>query len=198
MTKITLICSLLAGCWTTSQTAESKHPRETEVEVALAAVTLGDDCGDDAVMPPPVASAKPPVEAPTAVAPVDYRPHCDQTAMQLSLRASSGEAPTTVRVTKVELLDDAGRVLAQLASRAPTRWTTDGTYVAWDQTIAPNQTLAASYALAAPNWDALTNGRWNAHSKTFRLRVTMTIGSSARTVDKQSITPARLDPPVPT
>ena len=58
--------------------------------------------------------------------------------------------------------------------------------------------LNASYLLSSPNWDALTNGRWSAHTKTFQLRVTLAIGAAERTVDKQSITPAMLEPPVPT
>ena len=37
-----------------------------------------------------------------------------------------------------------------------------------------------------------------AHEKTFQLRVTVAIGAGSHTVEKQSITPARLPPPVPT
>lgn len=192
MNRSSLIGLMFVGCWTSPQAPEAKHPTDTDVRVELGAVTLGDDCGDDAVMPPPAPTR------PGVVARPGYRPHCDQTSMQLSLHASSGVGPTTVRVTRVELLDDAGGVLARLSSRSPTRWTQDGRYVAWDETIAPNQTLATSYALAAPDWNALTNGRWNAHTKTFQLRVTLAIGSTNHTVDKQSITPARLAPAVPT
>jgi hypothetical protein len=207
MTRFTLLIALLAGCWSASQTTETPKPAELDVRVELAAVTLGDDCGDSAVLPPPVASAKPsdiPV-GPGAAAPCmqnmpcgGYHARCDQTSMQLSLKAALGDAPATVKVKKVELLDPMGKVLAELGSRAPTRWTSDGSYVPWNETIAPGQTLAASYTLTSPNWDALTSGRWNAHGTAFQVRVTLAVGSHERTVDKQAITPARLEPPVPT
>jgi len=210
MTRFTVLTALLAGCWTSSQTPDTKQPTATDVRVELAAVTLGDDCGDHGFIPPPIAMA--PAEAPMppppgAAAPCNpsmgscggsYVQHCDQTSMQLSLRASDGSEPTNVRVKLVELLDTDGKLLAKLAPRSPTRWTTDGSYTPWDQTIAPNQTLAASYSLSAPDWNTLTGSRWNAHSKTFQLRVILTIGSKDRTVDRQSITPAMLPPPVPT
>ena len=54
------------------------------------------------------------------------------------------------------------------------------------------------YDLTAPDWNKLTNGRWNAHSKTFQVRVVVEIGGNNKTVTKQAITAARLPPPVPT
>lgn len=178
------------------------------VVVELAAVTLGDDCGDHGSIPPPVASAGKPhpgvMAVPAEAPPGDicencapYRPHCDQTSMQLSLRATTGTGSTTVSIKRVELLDSRGNFLSDLSARAPTRW--DGaTYTPWNQNVDAGQTLAASYSLSSPNWNELTGGRWQAHTKSFQLRVTLTVGSKNRTVDKQSITPALLEPAVPT
>jgi hypothetical protein len=207
----TLSLLALAGCWTSSQTPTTQAPA-LDVSVSLAAVTLGDDCGDSPNLPAPAAKSAPARRAPSASAPMPsqapcdpnggacgyaYRGHCDQTSMQISLRAGEGAGSTIVRVKKVELLDKRGKVLAELESRAPAKWI-GGSYVAWNQQIAGGEKLAATYSLSAPNWDALTDGRWNAHSKTFQLRVTLAIGERERTVEKQSITPAMIEPPVPT
>ena len=202
MSKPSLLLLAVAGCWSSSQSI-AIEPGAPDVTVELAAVTLGDDCGANPRLPPPVA-AKPGIRAP-AEAPADwcescdYRPHCDQTSMQLSLRASGpeGTSSTTVKIKRIELLDSDGDFLALLSARAPTRW--DGaSYTAWNQTVDAGQTLAASYSLSSPNWEKLTGGRWQAHTKSFQLRVTLTVGSKNRTVDKQSITPAMLEPAVPT
>jgi hypothetical protein len=192
----------LAAC------AASEAAPGTDVSVSLASVTLADDCPSRT----PPAPAQPPAAAPARRAPstpgvaapsdcgspsCDVPRHCEQTSMQLSVRAPAGAKPTTIRIKKVELLDPKGKLLQVLAVREAARWTDRG-YVAWDQTIRAAETVAASYALEAPSWDKLTNGRYNAHSKTFQLRVTVTVGTANRTVEKQSITPAMLPPPVPT
>jgi hypothetical protein len=197
---------LLAGCWSNSQPSQPAAP-DVSVMVELAAVTLGDDCGDNVHLTPPpreAAVVKPRKLPPgAAIAPSDLcqgcvvgPSHCDQTSMQLALK-TSGAGSTSVAIKKVELLDNRGNFLAELAARGPTKW--DGSsYVAWDQQVTGDQRLAASYLLSSPDWDKLTNGRWSAHQKTFQLRVTMAVGSKDRTIDKQSITPAMLEPPVPT
>ncbi len=210
-----LAAAALAGC------GISEAKGGNEVTIDLSAVTLGDDCGPPPPPPPvqqPVAPAKlarrpatPGVVAPSE-APFDAAAPaarcapgvrcgggggCNQTSMQLSITAAAGTKPTTVKVSKVELLDAKGKVLEVLTAREPTRWL-DGTYAAWDQTLDAKQHVKASYALAAPNWTKHTNGRWNAHSKTFQLRVTMSVGTGTRTVMKQAITAARLPPAVPT
>ena len=192
---------VLAGCWTSSQ--PSTPTPEVHVNVELAAVTLGDDCNDAESIAPPVAridkpsAAGAPMPADICVGCAPIRPHCDQTSMQLALRATPGAGAMAVKIKKVELLDSRGGFLATLEARTPMRWNGESS-VEWTQTVDAGGKLNASYLLSAPNWDALTNGRWSAHTKTFQLRVTLAIGSSERTVDKQAITPAMLEPPVPT
>jgi hypothetical protein len=210
MMKVSLL--LLTGCWTSSQTTTSQ-PGTPDVSVQLAAVTLGDDCGDAPTLPAPVMKPAPNRRAPAgapmppaSMAPcapdqqncsLSHRSHCDQTSMQISLRATDGAGSTNVRVKKVELLDPRGKLLAELESRTPAKWN-GSSYVTWNQQIGANETLATTYVLSAPDWNKLTDGRWNAHSKTFQLRVTLVVGSSDRTVEKQSITPAMVEPAVPT
>lgn len=185
----------------------SEADTSTGIAVELASVTLADDCGN----PPPPKRAKPPETqpgSPSVVAPTEAprdcagpgcggRSRCSQTSMQLSFKAAAGAKPTTVKIKKVELLDSKGKLLEVLTARSPSRFV-DNVYVLWDETLGANDTFATSYVLNSPNWDKLTNGRWSAHEKTFQLRVTIAIGSASKTVEKQSITPARLEPAVPT
>src|SRR5262249_21674047 len=99
-------------------------------------------------------------------------------------------------ITKVELLDDKGVVLQTLAARAPVVWKADK-YISWNQTIDANDNLNVSYTLASPDWSKV-GGRAAATTKKFQLRVTYTVGSSSRTMSKQAITPARIEPQVVT
>lgn len=199
MKRASLAYLILAGCWSSSQPETTKPVTATDVGVELAAVTLADDCGDLDV---PAAAAP---ATPALVAPADscagpgcgsLRHECEQTSMQLAFKATAGARSTSVRVKRVELLDANGATLGELKARGAKRWTNEK-YVAWNQTLAPSEEVSATYALESPNYDAF-GGRWSAHEKTFQLRVTIEVGDHERVVEKQSITPAMLEPPVPT
>jgi hypothetical protein len=174
------------------------------IAVELSAVTLADDC---APPPPPPATKVPgspavpsktaPQDAPAAArcaGPNCGRSRCDQTSMQLMITSAQA---TTIQVTKVELLDDKGKLLQVLTSRDPKKWS-DPKYVAWDEKVAAGGKVQAMYDLSMPDWGKVANGRWRAHEKTFQLRVTVAVGGANKTALKQSITPVRLPPPVPT
>jgi hypothetical protein len=202
MKRSSLAYLILAGCWSTTQPETTKPIVPTDVGVELAAVTLADDCGD---LTPAQASA--PAAAPAREAPADScaagydcggfaRHACEQTSMQLAFKASAGTKSTSVRVKRVELLDADGGLLGELRSRGAKRWTNDH-YVAWNQKIGPEEAVSATYSLESPDYEAF-GGRWSAHEKTFQLRVTIEVGDRERVVEKQSITPAMLEPPVPT
>ena len=189
MSKSWLLLIALAGC----ASVEANPTKDISVE--LAAVTLGDDCA-----PVKAAPATPAVRAPSDACdgPGCGYSRCDQTTMQLVIKAPAGTKPTTIKVKKVELLDSKGKVLEVLTSKLPTKWDGSSSYIAWNEQIGGGQSVQAMYNLNAPNWNKLTNGRWNAHSKTFQLRVTVTVGNAHKTVEKQSITPTQLPPAVPT
>lgn len=183
----------------------AKPPPGSAPTLELAAVTLADDCGPPPPSSPPVTPAKPADEAPRSEAPAKpgraapgYRGHCNQTSMQLAIKTPADMKPVMVKIKKVELLDEKGKLLEVLTSRAPRVWAPNSQYVAWDEKLGGGVTLQAMYDLNMPNWDKLTNGRWNAHTKAFQVRVTVAIGNANKTVEKQSITPVRLPPPVPT
>lgn len=176
-----------------------------DVSVELAAVTLADDCGDAAqpARPTTLAQGEARESAGAAMMCAEGADcgmparSCDATSMQLSIRGSKTKA-TTIRVKKVELLDADGRFLEELTARKPSRWADDGKYIAWDETVAANQTVAASYLLRAPNWTKVAKNRWEAHTKKFQLRVTVIVGDSEQTIEKQSITPVMMQPEVVT
>src|SRR5262245_11430640 len=129
MSKLLLLCAI-AGC-ATSTADSAKDPT-----VELSAVTLSDDC-----TPPPPPSTKVPAQPPaTPAVPAKVAPgggapaaarcagpgcgrRCEQTSMQLSIKVPAGAKPTTLKIVKVELLDDKGKLLETLASYTPRMWT---------------------------------------------------------------------------
>jgi hypothetical protein len=194
-------------------TKEIKAPPGITIE--LASVTLGDDCG----LPPPpeptrVAEAakqapaamvqRASEEAPGAAmadcagpdcSPSSYHA-CEQTSMQLAITTKPDARGIKLQVKKVELLDKEGKLLQELTASMPASWS-DERYVAWDETL-PGGVVRAMYRLGSPDWDKLTKGRWNAHSHTFQLRVTVAVGDGQTTIEKQAITPARVEPEIVT
>lgn len=176
-------------------------PPPSAVTVELASVTLGDDCAP--VAPP--ATSKPPASPPvTPAMPAKHAPgaaayrSCDQTTMQLAIRVPASFKGGAVRIKKVELLDTDGKLLQPLAARNPRAWKNTTSYQPWDEKLAAGLGTNAMYDLTAPDWDKLTKGRWNAHTRSFQVRVVVEIAGSNKTVTKSAITPTRLPPPVPT
>ncbi len=192
-----------------------------DVAVELSGVTLGEECGDSA--PPPSQPAASPAASQAAKpasdnsvssmrqpsaggcadpanchGPTQRQALCEQTSMQLSLHASGGPGPMKIQIKKIDLLDASDKVLGQLTARKPSRWDDKGNYVTWDESIAPSQTIATSYLLSSPDWNKISNGRLNAQGKLFKLRVTITVGSSERTVEKQVMTPFAIEPTIQT
>ena len=200
MSKSWLLLVALAGC------APADANPTKDITVELSAVTLGDDCAVVPSNPKPAKPSRAAPSTPAVRAPADAcdgpgcggYSRCDQTTMQLSIKAPAGTKPTAIKIKKVELLDAKGKVLEVLISKLPSKWDGSSSYIAWNEQVGAGESVKAMYNLNAPNWNKLTNGRWNAHSKTFQLRVTVTVGSESTTVEKQSITATQLPPAVPT
>jgi hypothetical protein len=151
-------------------------PAAAKVTVGLTAVTLADDCGA------PAGAAKKRSDEPSrnrGAAGATAR-RCEQTSMQLSVTAAADSQPTTITIKKVELFDDHGTSLGELTPRAPTKWSTNGVYEAWDQKVATGAQLSVSYLLTQPPWHQVQS-RWN---RTFTLKVTVTIGGTDQAVQK--------------
>jgi hypothetical protein len=210
---------ILALLWVTVAAAcapsvDAKTP--DDYTVTLASVNLGNDCWTPPPAPPagkfatPPAPVVPPITTPAPSSPMPRKTapstagpsenvanQCDQTSMQILVKAAAGLKPVPVKVKKLELLDAKGKLIEELTARDAQRWEADK-YVAWDQSVDANKSYQLMYPLTAPAWHKLPGGRMSAHERSFQLRVTLSIGAGAHTVDKQSIVPARLPPPVPT
>ncbi len=144
---------------------------------------------------------------PAAVAPADcaepgcggsHHRACQQTSIQLALRATGTSAPTPIRIKKVELLDAKGASLGELTATSPTRWSTAGSYQAWDQSVAPGEQAAVSYVLSSPAWHTMEGGEWGQTGKMFQVRVTVLVGAKDRVIEKKAIQPTIMPPPMPT
>jgi hypothetical protein len=118
--------------------------------------------------------------------------------MQLRIRTPANFKTGTVRIKRVELLDTEGKLLQTLTARNPRAWKNANSYLPWDEKVWANQGVNSMYDLSSPDWGKLTGSRWNAHTKTFQVRVTVQIGGANKTVTRTAITPTRLPPPVPT
>lgn len=202
------IIGLLFIAFAACSISDAKVPSEIKVEIS--SVTLASNCPVATPPPPPPTTkfAKPPGVAQERVARGSCagpgpcgggrRGRCEPTSMQLAITAQAGVKPTTIKIKRVELLDAKGRVLETLTASAPMRWTDQGVYAAWDQGLDARDAIKASYTLTAPDWNKHSGGKMNAQAQVFQLRVTVTIGNSDRTIEKTSITPARIEPMVVT
>ena len=192
-----------------------------EVEIAIASVTLADDCpdgrGPDWSLPPPApvasttAADEAPAPKPTAGSMQDpslagpgsasvrrlsmseAEAACEQSFVQLQVTGKAGAGRFAIR--KIELLDDAGAVLGELTARAPTAWRGDH-YEPWTEAIAPGDELATAYELTAPAWATYGKGPFESHDGVYTLRVTVAVGDDERTLTQQTVVsgPAVLPP----
>jgi hypothetical protein len=227
MMRFVLLFALLSCSKADStKTEPGVAPSSPEIKVALAGVTLAEDCADGiptkplappqktaATTPPHGASAGSSSQPAASVAASDSisagacapglhcggipQPACEQTAMQIAIQVPDGTTATKIKIKQVELLDDTGKAIASLTARAPSKWN-GSAYVGWDEAISGKGDLVASYKLTAPDWNKLTGGRWQAASKRFSLRVTVSISDKDRTIEKQSIVPTTPEPAVAT
>lgn len=185
---------VLAGCWSSTQpTSDPVTSVAPAVEIAIASVKLADDCPDEVAEAPKVQSRSAPMGDCAGDCGVGPQ-HCEQTMLQVSFR-SGGSQSAPVSIKQIELLDAAGHKVGTLTPRKPTRWAQNGTYVAWNQTVAAGELVSASYALSAPDWLAL-GGR--DPSATYKVRVTFAVGGGEKTVEKQAVVSAFSEPNVVT
>lgn len=170
-----------------------------DVMVSLASVTLGEDCGG--TLPAPAATtpdAQDRKRAPKSDsdALVSGNEGCAQTSMQLSVTTPPKLAATAIKIKKVELLDDKGKLLETLTASKASKWAGKA-YVPWNESVAANEKLVASYLLTTPNWSKV-GGRRAATSKKFQLRVTLNIGGKDKAIDRKVTAAAFMDPQIDT
>lgn len=201
MSRLLWVLMVAAGC-----SASDAGP-SPDVAVELAAITLGDDCGGALPAPAKLEANNDDQDrrrapdgkqrSPEADQLVSNGGYCTQTSMQLVLKATAAAKSTTIKIKKVELLDPKGKVLETLTATNPSKWN-GKKYDKWNQAVAASETLQTSYALTTPNWVKLTGSRRNASSKTFQVRVTVTVGTQDRTFEKSATAAAQIEPEVDT
>jgi hypothetical protein len=180
--RSTLTLALAAftlSCGGAPPTTTPLTPTTNKVDVAIASVTLADDCGTGPTAYPPSPPSplmQQPADSPRESMSMSMGDRaCEQSSIQLRV-ANGTAAPATITVKKVELLDETGTVLGELQYREPSQWADDG-YQTWDQQVAPDQMLQVSYALSQP---AVMAGG------TYTVRVTIAAGDGDQTLEQKT------------
>lgn len=151
----------------------------SNLEASISAASLASDCGAEA---PGLGDCAPP---PEKCMQDENDPECknwcglpcQQSNMQLLLRAESTSDAGKVSIQKVELLDNSGnKVLQELTSYEPKLWNGES-YASWDENLEAAATPSqVSYNLTAPDWATIGSGdAWKTYSMTFYLRVTVEV-----------------------
>jgi hypothetical protein len=179
-------------------TACASHDgRETPLEdpashvalrATIASVQIAEDCPD---RDEPAAAGKVSQAAsmerargPAGDSAEGWSPPCSQSTMQLTL-AHDGKQALPIEVKAVRLTAaGTGALLGTAPFRKPTRWTDDGRYDAWDQSIAPGVELKVSYKLGEPDWSLVAKalGNDDTYGQRFVLEVDLAFAGRSITV----------------
>lgn len=116
----------------------------------------------------------------------------DEPSLQLSIRSSDTRA-LPIKIKNVELVEESGLLVATFTPQTPMRWNDQGTFVAWNETVGGGEILAATYSLGTPSWQG---GAHYNRAATYRMKVTVSIGTKERTVEKKVT--VRPEPPIET
>lgn len=170
------------GCGSAAPTPVTPVDPNAAIAIDIASVSLAEDCGAGAQPADPV---RPRTPSPSSAqpddgdAPSEGEAACEQTTLQLSIRAKSAGK---IAIKRVELLAADGKRVGTLRSRSPSKWVS-GDYQPWNERVEPGQTTA-SYALSQPDWDKLSKGR--DPSVAYRVRVVIEVDGAERVFDKQA------------
>ena len=194
---ITLRSTLLASLAVFAACGGGKHPPTNKpaanvVDVAIASVTLADDCGTGPMTRPPAPTSmnrKPSTEFADdmgeAASMSQAKRRCEQSSVQL--RVSNGTAAAAdITIKKVEVVDDSGNVVGELTPRDASKWTGDA-YAPWDGKVDAAQTVQISYALSQPSVSA---------GSTYTVRVVIGSADGDKTLETKTTleAPASLPP----
>ncbi|MBZ0234022.1 MAG: hypothetical protein K8M05_16960 [Deltaproteobacteria bacterium] len=171
------------ACGSTHEPDTTPPVASPRVDIAIASVTLADDCGTGPTVAPPAPPA-PAQEKLAQSAERSARPGaaitladraCEQSSIQLRV-ANDTPAASKVTIQTVELLDEHGAKVADLTPRAPSRWA-DDRYQAWDEQAPASETLQVSYALSAPHVQ---------RGATYTVRVVIAAADGERTLEQKT------------
>jgi hypothetical protein len=123
---------------------------------------------------------------------------CNQAAVQMSLEHTGGDT-ARIHIASIGLRDlQADAIVATVASRGPTVWGPDATYVEWDERIAAGAKLQVGYRLTPPNWGDVEAklGGASSQARDFALEVTLEVDGKPMTVRSPAFrraAPERID-----
>ncbi len=183
------LAGLASSCGSTAPPTTSPPTETRGLDVSIASVTLADDCGTGptqapAAAPADDASAHVGDREMSGVSMSQAKRACEQSSIQLRIANGTADA-SHVAIQRVELIDAAGDVVAELISREPSQWA-DDMYQAWDEQVAPSAVLQVSYALSAA--DVTRSG-------SYTVRVTVAAGGDARTLEQRTTIEAEASMP---
>jgi hypothetical protein len=136
------------------------------VTIAVASVTLGDECSNDAPAPAVKTQSIPANTTASSRSAEDQVPNaaagpanglsrmqvCVQSAIVLKITSKS-KSKQVIEIAKVELVDAQGNVLGSMTARNPTQWKAgkrNASYQPWDLSVARGKSVQARWWLSAP------------------------------------------------
>ncbi len=147
------------------------------VEASISSVTLAQDC-------PSADTDEPGIAGDCAEGADGCGGWCQQSSLQLHLVASAEGAEVPIEIVTVRVFDDTGTLVSPLTARNARTFGDDG-YAAWDETIAPSETLDVAYDTTAPDWSS-TSSRlgWGA---VYRVEVVIRVDGVERTLSADAM-----------
>lgn len=152
---------ILPGC-----TMQHTEPPDFTATVAIAGLTLAEECGGDERMDPGL------VAGDCAPGATDCSLPCTQSNVMLTLDADADRA-LPFEVIRAVLIDSDGRELMELSTHSPQSY--DGSsYSEWNESIpTPAEGMNVMYDLSGLDWSGVDDA-WSA---TYRLQLTVEIDS---------------------
>lgn len=187
------LATVAVACGGGKSTPPTNKPMPNTVDVAIASVTLADDCGTGPTTSFPAQTSRVAKPSPEfgdmdmgeAASMSQAKRACEQSSVQLRV-VNGTKAASDISIKKIELVDESGTVLRELTPREPSKWTGDA-YTAWDGKADAGQTLQVSYALSEPSVSA---------GGTYTVRVTVASAEGDKTLETKTTleAPASLPP----
>jgi len=179
---LTLVLSLVAlgGCF-----LNHPEPEPTfDVDVAIAAVSLADDCGAAAASRFAGDCAEPEPSDPSDPSGISSEDgcggYCQGSSVSLAITAD-GDRALSFRIQRVILLDADDNELTDLSSDNARLYDATEGFVAWDETIPTPSELSVIYDLHGLDWSGIEDP----YGRTFKLRVVVDIEGETRTLTSE-------------
>ena len=164
------------------------HTPEPSLEVSssVASVTLADDCGGSGFASREAGDCAP--DTPDCG-------FCQQTGVRLSIEAAATGESVPFEVLEVRMYTDDGGLVQTLRPTGLSIF--DGSsYVEWDQTVRPGDSLHVNVDTGAPDWAAIGGGDvWSTYGMSFHIEVRVRIDGVEETL---TFSPASREPEVVT